>query len=1053
MMQWNPRRFATAATQPLVFALLAIVVSPQTARGAQSAPRAAVATGSLTGRVENSATGQYLHNARVAVKGSDLVTFTDESGTYRFANAPAGNVTLEVFYTGMAAQTITVSVPTGGIATQNVDLGGSAAEASGTVVRLGKFVVAAQEMDAETIATNEQRFSPNIKNVVAAGAFGDIAEGNVGEFMKFLPGVTADFADPTILSISVRGLNSHLTSVTSDGAQMANAHYGGSTRVFQFEQVSINNISRVELTKVPTPSQPADTLGGTVNMVSKSAFERKKAQLTYRLYLTANQGDLTFKQVPHSFETKEYRVLPSADFNYTLPVNDRFGVVVSGLSSNQFNDAYVSAKVYNATAVGTGATFARPYLQQHILQDSPRYTNRDSGSLKADWRVTPNSVLSVGGQLNKFWTYYGMHQMTSNAGTVATPSVAGGMPLTFGPDFTSGATGRGGITLDGQFFNIRGTTKAGNARYRFDDGDWKIEGGASMSESRTYFRDTDRGHFFNVTSALNGPLRLVYSDVSNEGPGRVETFNNANQPIDWRDINNYRLTGARSSLRTILDEVRTLDLSVRRQFDRFSFPLAVQFGAAQRYQERDTRREEINRTYLGPDGSAATADSAAPFAAQVYANRDASFGFSGVPWSSPHRAWEAYQENPRLFTKTAAQQVAEETFRITNSERFQETVDAAFFQTEFRLFRNRLNVLTGVRYEKTTGKGQGALLEPSNVFVRNANGTFAHNAAGQRIRRPEAGAAGSLEELRLTRTERGARAKKTYDGYHPSVHLTYNVTDNFLTRLAYAKTYGRPNFNQIIPNATVNDLDEDNSTDPNALPGTISLRNPGLKPWTADNFDLTFEYYSPSGGLLGVGAFRKDVQDFFGNAVTIATEADLIALDLDPRYVGWQITTQRNFGHARMSGIEVNVKHSLGFLGPWGRMFEVFANGTKLDLDAETQPSFGNIISGSANWGVTFTRRPLVVMAKWNYRGLTRGTRIPGVGALDGYQWDAERTTVDVNVDYRLTPWVALFANARNALGENPAAYRYGGDTPEYAKQFRVQRHGGQYAFGIKGTF
>ena len=154
-----------------------------------------------------------------------------------------------------------------------------------------------------------------------------------------------------------------------------------------------------------------------------------------------------------------------------------------------------------------------------------------------------------------------------------------------------------------------------------------------------------------------------------------------------------------------------------------------------------------------------------------------------------------------------------------------------------------------------------------------------------------------------------------------------------------------------------------------------------------------------------------------------------------------------------MTGFEMNVKHSLGFLGRWGKMFEVFANGTKLDLDAETQPSFGNIISGSANWGFTFTRRPFTVMAKWNYRGLTRGTRIPGVGALDGYQWDGERTTLDLNVDWRLTARLGLFANARNALGVNPEAFRYGGETPEYAKQFRVQEHGGQYSFGIKGTF
>ncbi|WP_414661808.1 TonB-dependent receptor [Horticoccus sp. 23ND18S-11] len=1045
------RRVVRLRDLPLLASLfLHFIFSSLDVAGADVPPPGRGATGAIAGRVEHAATGQSLHNARVAVAGSDLLVFTDESGAYRLAGVPAGPVVLRIFFTGLAPAEVTVTVPAGGQVRRDAALERMAGESGPGVVKLGAFVVAdSREMDPETIAINEQRFSPNIKNVVAAGAFGDIAEGNVGEFMKYLPSVTADFADPTILSISVRGLNSYLTTVTSDGAQMSNAHYGGSTRVFQFEQVSINNIARVELTKIPAPSQPADTLGGTVNMVSKSAFERRKAQLSYRLYLSANQGDLTTARVPHSFEERHRRVLPNADFNYTLPVNDRFGIVVSGLTSNQFNDLFVSANVFNATAVGTGATFARPYFQQHILQDAPRFTYRNSLSLKADWRVTPNAVLSASVQANKFWNFNGMHQMTSNAGTVATSTVAGGVPLQFGPDRTVGATGRGGVTLDGQFFNIRGATKAGNVRYRFDNGGWRVESTVSASGSRTYFRDTDAGHFFSTTSTLTGPLRVTYSAITPDGPGAMETFNNAGQVIDYHNIANYRLTTATSSLRDIKDDVRTVDLSARRQLTLFAIPAAFQIGGAQRFQKRDTRRADSSWTYNGPDGNPNTADTPAPYAAQVYRNREANFGFVDIPWVSPHRAWQAFQQTPSLFSKTAAQVVTAETFRITNSEVFEETVNAAFVQGEFRLFRNRLNVVTGVRYEETTGKGRGALVEPTAVFLRNADGSFAHNAAGARIRRPEAGAVGSIEELRLVRTERGARAERSYDGFYPSVHLTANATENVLVRAAYAKTYGRPNFNQIIANATVNEFDAEDGE----LGGTISLRNPGLRPWSADNFELSLEYYTRLGGMASVGVFRKDVKNFFASGVRIATAKDLAELDLDPRYLGWQLTTQYNAGSARMSGIEVNLKHTLSPLGRWARGLEVFANGTKLDLDAGDQAGFANVISGSANWGFTFTRNPMTLMAKWNYRGLTRGTRIPGVGVADGYQWDQARTTLDLNLDYRLSARIGLFANARNALGENPVALRYGGETPAYARQFRVQQHGGQYALGLKGTF
>ena len=64
-----------------------------------------------------------------------------------------------------------------------------------------------------------------------------------------------------------------------------------------------------------------------------------------------------------------------------------------------------------------------------------------------------------------------------------------------------------------------------------------------------------------------------------------------------------------------------------------------------------------------------------------------------------------------------------------------------------------------------------------------------------------------------------------------------------ISRRAYAETYGRPNLPEIIPSTTVDEFDID---DPNALQGNITVTNPGLKPWSADNFDLSLEKSSGS---------------------------------------------------------------------------------------------------------------------------------------------------------------------------------------------------------------
>jgi outer membrane receptor protein involved in Fe transport len=274
---------------------------------------------------------------------------------------------------------------------------------------------------------------------------------------------------------------------------------------------------------------------------------------------------------------------------------------------------------------------------------------------------------------------------------------------------------------------------------------------------------------------------------------------------------------------------------------------------------------------------------------QVYVNQDSHYGFRNVPWISPSRAWSAFQASPGLFAQTPAQVVAAENFRISNSEYIAEGVDAYYLQADLRLFSNRLRLLTGVRREETTDEGEGLLFDPNAVFLRNANGTFVRNAQGARVRRPEAGLVGSMEELRLVRLERAYKARRTYEGYYPSFHASWEFSEKLLARFAYARTYGRPAFTDIIPSATINELDlgADQIADPSIAKGTITVRNTGLQPWTADNYDLSLEYYHATGGVISGGVFVKEIRDFFGDAVRLATAEDLEEVGLDsPAFEG-----------------------------------------------------------------------------------------------------------------------------------------------------------------------
>ncbi|MFM9954077.1 MAG: carboxypeptidase regulatory-like domain-containing protein, partial [Opitutaceae bacterium] len=82
----------------LAFATLAALPSLSAQSSATTSTAAPAASGSITGRVQNTDTGQYVNNARVTVRGTNLVAPTDETGTFRLSAVPAGEVILEIFF-------------------------------------------------------------------------------------------------------------------------------------------------------------------------------------------------------------------------------------------------------------------------------------------------------------------------------------------------------------------------------------------------------------------------------------------------------------------------------------------------------------------------------------------------------------------------------------------------------------------------------------------------------------------------------------------------------------------------------------------------------------------------------------------------------------------------------------------------------------------------------------------------------------------------------------------------------------------------------------------
>lgn len=1057
-----PRLLASVAT-------LALVILPVTAPAQSSTPTTqrsggTAESGSVFGRVKNVVTNQYLNNARVSVVGTDIVAFTDPDGTYRLAGVPTGTQEILIQYTGLDPQRLTIDVPPGGVVEQSVSMTSLARYgATDDAVKLDTYQVTAdRELNAQTVATNEQRYAPNIKTALATDSFGSLMANSVGEFMKFIPGVAVSNAGNAneITEFSVRGIGGAMSSFTVDGAPMVFGSFSPASRIFNPYTSDINSTARIEVTKVPRPSDPADSIGGSINLVSKSAFDLDRASGNFNIGFNVSGRFLDtnfWERTPTlSGDRFTYKALPNGSFDYRLPISKNLGIFFSGLHFPKASLLTQMRTPYVMAAAGTAASQSDPFMGSLFEMEGPRTYTKSNLSFKVDWRLTQFSTLSFNISTGQNKTLIGNSYRNSTVGTNGNSTVPGGTNLTYGDDFTSGATGRGAVQLVALFQEFNGGTTSPSLSFRHDDGRWRVEARATYTDSYME-KDNPDGTFATLNASLRMPVRVSFTDLEHEQqPGGMQVFDNSNNLVNVNDVANYKIDSAMEIFYRNKAKAAHYDAKVNRRLQGLPFPASIEVGGAQTTREYQNRTWTKVLTYNGPDGVPSTQDPIPQsFLIQNYVNTQVPLvGGGTAPFLSPDRVWGAWVDNPNLFTQTPAQVVAMENTRRRGSQDIEEVVDALYVQGEARLLDSKLHLLGGVRFEKTTADGRGVLFDPAAVWMRNADGSFARTPAGARIRRPEAGAAGSMEELVLTTIEGGAQSEKSYDGYYPSVHLTYNIRDNLIVRAAYASTFGRPDYNHIIPGLTIveADLSNDQLSDPDVTRGTITVNNTGLEPWTADNYDLSVEYYSRNGGLITAGVFQKDISDFFGSASRFATQADLDELGLDQRYLGWIVNTRFNSGSARIRGIELNFRQTLVGLGEWGRYFSVFANGTKLKLEGANDADFSSFTPETANWGVSYGRNRFYLGLKWNYTGEVRRAPNPAAGP-GGYYYFQPVLTTDVDLSYSLTPRLTLALSVANLTNEPTIWHTYSALTPSDSRHYLTFTSGSHWALALRGSF
>jgi TonB-dependent receptor len=237
------------------------------------------ATGQIQGRVVDAETGNSLKGASVRITGTSVQDTTDIQGQFSLSGIRAGSTSLTVRYVGYELAQVDVTVDSGATSTVRIPL-------SSDVITLEAFTVTSESV-GQIRALNAQKASAGIVNYVSEESFGAVLDGNIGQAIQRLPGLSVDedqAGSPG--TINIRGVPGEFNSFQVDGNRLPNAGFSNS---FNTRNLAADGVTMIEVIKSPTPDMDGDAIGGIINVVTRSAFQREGREMSLKAAAVLNE--------------------------------------------------------------------------------------------------------------------------------------------------------------------------------------------------------------------------------------------------------------------------------------------------------------------------------------------------------------------------------------------------------------------------------------------------------------------------------------------------------------------------------------------------------------------------------------------------------------------------------------------------------------------------------------------------------------------------------------------------------------------------------------------
>lgn len=956
----------------LIAQFLPLLIALAFAAGHRASAQSASTT--ISGRVTDAATQAVLRGATVtltpAAAAAPLRTATDANGEFTLTALP-GTYTLAFDYLGLPPKSQAIT-----LATAPVRLAISLGDETLTLAA----VTVEATRTGQARALNQQRAAQNLTNIISSDFSGQFPDKNIADAMKRLPGVTVETDRDTGGSegryVTIRGMSADFNAVTIDGMRVNATDSGGITRRVPLDVVSSEVADQIEVSKTLLPSQDADSIGGAVNVRTRSAFSSNqrtaslKAGLNYTDMINDYTGGYPYQNPGHEVSATVSDLFGAQkQFGLSLAANHRAEAILKQRNSTTgWLDTLGYRIGTSTTIVPLRAWVMDSYVLQHFFDDV-----KGSGlNGSFEWRPNDQNHLRFAAATNIRDTNRGRQRAQVFQSLVRAADKT--LPVISAPTAT-----------DDTYTNL--SAPGNTVRHEVRDFDEvqktstvALTGESSVGDTKLDYlvgynfanwdgnRDTALQTIFQ-SAAFNTSYSTTPGNAPFTSFGAVHTTTG----LAWNNPAMASVFTMRSLFRgssEYWDNEFNAALNASRAMTLADMPVKFKSGLKVRDRTRD--KNETRRDYnanaawslTGYTGQADIPSLIANYRATSTSDGHYDFGYFLDPAV-------VRKVSDTLISRGLLVPTATNDFNsIYNDYSASEKITAGYLMGEFKL--GRLAVIAGVRAEQTNSRFEGY----------DIKGTVA---------------------TRIT-------PERDYTTWMPGLHLRYDVSKAVVVRGSYNETIARPTFNQLNPNAVLSTAGD-----------AATLGNINLKPVLSSNLDLSVEHYLGSVGSLSAGVFHKELK----NPVYRQTQLETFRGEPNIR-----VTTFRNAPGGSLTGVELGYDSQFKFLPAPLDGFGVSLNYTHIDSELDTGllalagtkvPLFDQV-NNTINASLRYDRGPVRARLSLLKRS---GTffELATDAALGVGRFQLPSTTLDFTASYKFWRNWTIYGEVSNLTNKPTRAY------------------------------